>query len=289
MVLESPIADRCASAGLKGCPQITEGILLVVEGDKEGGTEKLRSGIAENAPGDFQDFVAAMRLLGKVPGAGQYVAPINQVLATVSPTGATGKSAKPRKHRGDDDRTVATGGPQAGDDDEGRPQRLAAADGPAKAPAPPVVIAQAAPDPKNDPSKWEGETITPLTHPQARQCSLGELSPLGPNATGRCVRVQPGPLVLTELDAPGGCTGELFALAGSLSAPRWVLYAPPSGALHLTRYLVVREKEYLVVGTAATSENKLRGDMRCSITWGGFHLPDEPNPTEIKNPYPQEP
>jgi len=41
-VLESPISERCTSAGLKGCPQITDGILLVVEGDKEGGTAKPR-------------------------------------------------------------------------------------------------------------------------------------------------------------------------------------------------------------------------------------------------------
>src|SRR5258707_5653528 len=84
-VLASPISERCTGAGLKACPKITDGILLVVEGDKEAGTAKLREGVAENEPDDFRDFVAAMKLLGKVPGAGAYVGPINQVLATVSP------------------------------------------------------------------------------------------------------------------------------------------------------------------------------------------------------------
>jgi hypothetical protein len=93
--------------------------------------------------------------------------------------------------------------------------------------------------------------------------------------------------VLTEFHAPGGCNGELFALAGSLTSPRWIVYAPPNGALNLTGgYLVVREKEYLIVGTAASPDNKIRGDVRCSVTWAGFHPLQDANPDDLKNPYP---
>jgi hypothetical protein len=153
--------------------------------------------------------------------------------------------------------------------------------------ATPTAADAAAPDPRLELSKWEAETITPMSNAESRPCNLGSLSPLGPKAMGRCVRARPGPLVLTEIHAPGGCNGELFALAGSLTSPRWIVYAPPNGALNLAGgYLVVREKEYLIVGTVASPENKIRSDVRCSVTWVGFHPLEDANPEDLKNPYP---
>jgi hypothetical protein len=34
LVLQTPIAEQCTSAGLEGCPALTEGVLLFVEGDQ---------------------------------------------------------------------------------------------------------------------------------------------------------------------------------------------------------------------------------------------------------------
>src|SRR5690242_11186786 len=33
-LLHAPVADRCASAGLRGCDEIADGVVLVVDGNK---------------------------------------------------------------------------------------------------------------------------------------------------------------------------------------------------------------------------------------------------------------
>jgi hypothetical protein len=69
LVLEKPVADQCMSAGLKGCPHITEGILLYVEGEKAQGAEKLERGIAQNKPKELQEFAGTLQTLSSLPGA----------------------------------------------------------------------------------------------------------------------------------------------------------------------------------------------------------------------------
>ncbi len=283
-VLEKPIADQCVSAGLQGRPQITEGILLVAEGNKQAGIDKIREGAAENEPQDFQDFVAAMRLLGKIPGAGQYVAPINQVLAMVSPPSSRSRVANERRRRRPDAESADARQASAEIYEDLSPEerqptrkrRTASADqqppspdraDPAEDKEKPLV------DPRADVSKWEAETVVPLMHNDSRQCALGApLSPLGESAKGHCVRVSPGPLVITEIHTLPGCTADLFALAGGVSTPRWILYSPAGSApLNVTEaFLSVRPKEYFVIGATASSEAKIKGDVRCSVTWSGF-------------------
>jgi hypothetical protein len=273
-VLEKPVTDQCVGARLRGCPRITEGILLVVEGNQDAGLDKIREGSAENEPDDFQDFVAAMRLIGKIPGAGQYAEPINQVLALVSAPRQPGKESRRREPR---NREVAR---NAVDTDETTPatehtapirKRRAAVEAAADTSVTaPVDMARV--DPKLDLAKWEGETIVPLMHGESRQCTLSSpISAFGEGAKGRCVRVGAGPLVITELHAPGGCTADLFAVAGNISVPRWILYAPTGSALHAVgTFLVVREHEYFVIGETASNESKVKGDVRCSLTWSGY-------------------
>lgn len=286
-VLEKPIAERCETAGLKACPQITDGLLLIAEGDKEGGLEKIRQGMTANEPDDFADFVAAMRLIGKIPGAGQYVAPINQVLALIS-TPASSKADRQRKH------------PQQEMAEKGLPKepepvsRPSERDSPARtrrtaAETPLTTIPMSpdeawprtrpAPEENQDLAKWDGQTIVPLLHAESRQCALGSpFSPLPETAKGRCVRARPGPLVVTDLHATGTCGADLFALAGSASSPRWIVYVPAGTSLHTSgSFLVVREHEFFVVGAVSSNENKLKGDVRCSLTWSGFR----PSATDI--------
>src|SRR5262245_31491263 len=79
IILKSPVEDRCSKAGLKGCPELTEGVLLYVEGDKVKGKETVLKGAAENAPEKVREFAAAIKELKNIPGATNYVKPLIEI------------------------------------------------------------------------------------------------------------------------------------------------------------------------------------------------------------------
>ena len=88
---------------------------------------------------------------------------------------------------------------------------------------------------------------------------------------GFCVLALPGPVVVAELHAPGGCSADLFVLAGNVSELKWITYAPSGSPLNITgATLLVREDENLVIGTVAKTDAKIGHDVRCSITWAGW-------------------
>ena len=80
IVLKSPLSDRCSETGLKGCPELVDGVLDYVkaEGNKtEARMAKLKKAAAENAPDKVQEFAARLQPLLKLPGVESY-APANQ-------------------------------------------------------------------------------------------------------------------------------------------------------------------------------------------------------------------
>lgn len=79
VVLKTPVNDKCAGAGLKGCPELTAGVLLYIEGKETEGKDKLVKGAAENAPADVKKFAKQIKLLKKIPGAGAYTKKIVEV------------------------------------------------------------------------------------------------------------------------------------------------------------------------------------------------------------------
>ena len=89
------------------------------------------------------------------------------------------------------------------------------------------------------------------------------------------MRVTKGPLVVTDLYSASACPAELFALAvtlpGDLSAPPWAVYGAPLNSINVTgSSMVVRDAEYFVIGTMSAAEQKIKRDVRCSITWSGW-------------------
>lgn len=97
IILKPPVQDRCASTGLQGCAELTEGVLLYVEGDKVGGKAKLTSGAAQNAPEKVKQFAQALRELKKVPGIEAHVKPLMEVADILAKGGATKGGAKAAK------------------------------------------------------------------------------------------------------------------------------------------------------------------------------------------------
>lgn len=79
IILKSPVESQCGSAGLKGCPELTSGVLIYVEGDEVKGKAKLLKGAAENAPANVRKFAAALKDLNKIPGTGAYMKTILKI------------------------------------------------------------------------------------------------------------------------------------------------------------------------------------------------------------------
>ena len=75
-VLKSPVQDQCESAGLTGCPQIADGVVLYADGKQAEGQDKLKSGAAANNPEDVREFAKSIKTVTSlpIPGVGQYVA-----------------------------------------------------------------------------------------------------------------------------------------------------------------------------------------------------------------------
>lgn len=79
IILKPPVESECGSAGLKGCPELTEGVLLYVEGEEAKGKDKLLRGAAENAPAKVRKFAQALKELNKIPGASNYMKQVMKV------------------------------------------------------------------------------------------------------------------------------------------------------------------------------------------------------------------
>jgi hypothetical protein len=286
VIIERPIADQCETTGLKGCPQLTEGVLLFLEGDQQRARHQLHLAVNANEPEEVLAFADALKTISQLPGAGQFTASIQQVidiLATAAKQ-ADGRSASRRREPG---AGRASSRRQGEPDDSDQSERNESTPVRSRVPAEHVsamktaVVLPASPAAQWQPSSsdFDGKTVIPAIDETTRACALtGTMWPSGEANKGYCVRVSRGPLVITDLHSPSACPAELFALAvpqpGDLSTPRWAVYAQPANAINVSGgTLTVRDSEYFVIGTMSTSDQKIKRDLRCSITWSGWRPP----------------
>jgi hypothetical protein len=119
-ILESPINQRCAAAGLKACPELTAGVLDYVEGNEDEALEHLRRGAAANGKAKIKQFADSLGGLTSLPGADEFMEPINKVIDTLlgaSPSAGAKGGSTARAGAGDADAS----------DDEPRPPPRGAA------------------------------------------------------------------------------------------------------------------------------------------------------------------
>jgi OmpA-OmpF porin, OOP family len=100
VMFKSPIEERCNKAGIQGCPEVVDGALVYIEGDKPKGKDQMLRGAAQNAPEKVKEFAKAIKELplDKIPGATKYTAVIMEVadiLAGAQPAPAAGPAAPP--------------------------------------------------------------------------------------------------------------------------------------------------------------------------------------------------
>jgi hypothetical protein len=271
-VLEKPIADKCSGTGLRGCSELTDGILLYVEGDRSGASRRIVSAAAANEPDDVRAFAERLRTISRLPGTESFSAPLKDVIDLL----ANAPADNPVARRAMTKRRGPVAMPSADEETEAdvasRSNGQVANDAHRIVPAKHVV-----PKPPSDPphpdafdfTHWHTESTVPMVNVSGRPCAPGgAFTPFVDGTKGRCVRLLRGPLVVTDLHAPGGCSADMFVVGGNLSEPRWMMNVPANSALHVSNaVLLVGEHDYMVIGTMASSESKLKGDIRCSITW----------------------
>ena len=59
-LIKAPIEQQCASHGLKGCPELVDGVMLYVDGDEPAAKRQLKLGASKNVPADLQRFAQAI-------------------------------------------------------------------------------------------------------------------------------------------------------------------------------------------------------------------------------------
>jgi hypothetical protein len=95
VVLKPPVEDRCTKTGLKGCPALTDGVLLYVQGEEAKGKDALIKGAAENTPAKVRKFAKALRQLKSVPGISSYMTKVLEVADILAGAAKPEKGRKP--------------------------------------------------------------------------------------------------------------------------------------------------------------------------------------------------
>jgi hypothetical protein len=235
IILKPPIQKQCDSTGLKGCPELTDGTLLYVQGDKVKGKEALIKAAAQNAPDKLKKFAQALKELDMIPGVMGYMMQVMEVadiLASAPGGGDQAGAPRPKRRR--------RGG--------ARPEDLD------------VLFATADVD-----GPREGGIVAPSISSDRGSCG-------GLGGYAVCVWAATGPLVVTELATSPGCPVGLIAgaskTAALIDAPRWVARNPPGlgGAR-----VFVRDGESLFVGV----QTNTGGDTHCALSWAGFRPWDD--------------
>ena len=294
LVLKRPIEKQCKTVKLQQCDDLVNGILLYVDGDEEGARSALADVVRANQPEKLRKFAEGLQTISHIPGASSYMEPIAKVSEFLAPPAPAPKSkSKPvRKTQ------VAS---RAGSEDV-EPQETEGA--PSAGSCPPEtqksIVPKAAPAPEpaaawNDPTKIFGGTVIPSPQAGAEACNMAvgppmyEDDPFSPKAgratSGVCLVVVPGPIMVTDIHAGGGCTVDLFVIGGSPSHPRWMVQSPARTPLHITgARLAAQEGEVISVGVAGSGRAKT--DARCALTWAGWKPYGTVSPTARGFPTP---
>lgn len=89
-LIRAPADSKCQSYGLKGCPELVDGALAYVEGNKPLAVQKLEAARALNTPAQLKQFASALRTIGEASDSGQ---PLVEVAALLSGEGQSAKIA----------------------------------------------------------------------------------------------------------------------------------------------------------------------------------------------------
>lgn len=233
LVVKPPVVSKCEEAGLKGCDDLADGVILYVEGDKKEGEKKLRAGVAKNSSTRVRRYAALLKVVASLPQLGSYGKAVGEVCDLLADE--TGGALAPEEEKA----AKAEAKPKG---DEAGDARGVGATG------------------------LRTSTVVPAANPLAYTCApFGAFST--PQGAALCQQVTVGPLIITDVQVGAGCPNDLFLLAGKPSKPRWFVFAPTGGvSIHGAKF-VLKPDEALTIGVRSTSEEGFKKDPACSVTW----------------------
>src|SRR5688572_26924424 len=82
MMIKAPVSEQCTAQGVKSCPELVDGVLMYVDGDKVGANAKFRVVAAQNSPEALKRF--AERLTSAVPGGGAVSGPLGEIALLIT-------------------------------------------------------------------------------------------------------------------------------------------------------------------------------------------------------------
>lgn len=258
MMVKGPVRQKCTGYGLQGCPELVDGVVLYLDGQKSEARAKLKLAVAKNSPQQIRPFASVLK--ETVPGeAGAEIAEIltgeiQVALASPTPADDALPAVPPRVSSPAPSALASIPAAHDTDEEEGAPERVRSVVNGSE----PVLLALAA---SVDPSRMLTESVTPLRDASRHECEV-----LGKPSV--CVRRQAGPMILTDVIAPAGCTLELYVGAADLGGKlRWAFPVTPAGT-HGAHFFV-RGDEQLTVAVRGGTVTQA-GDVRCAAVWSGF-------------------
>jgi len=251
-LIKTPVEQKCAGYGLKGCGDLVDGVVLYVDGDKDGAVLALKRGAAKNSPEQLRPFAGALKdVLPGTAGAeiaeilsGDVHASVAVAVAAQAASAATPAVAAPATPY----RSPGSGATEAGDDTRATDRSDTIA-----------LLAIGAPV---DPSRLMTGAVSPLSEELRTQCEV-----LGKQ--GICSREQSGPLVVTDATVPVACPTEMFfgAAESSDGHTSWLVQANAPG-VHGAKFFVRSDQRLMFAVRAVSASATL--DPRCIVTWAGF-------------------
>lgn len=239
-LIKAPVEQQCTRHGLEACPDLVNGIVLYVEGDEPGAEQMLRRAASKNTPGDVKRFARAISTI--LPSeTGQQIA----AMLTGEPDMQGGSASRKAAARDEPSESLAAANePLLAGKVTGRLER--------------VQLSMAA---QTDPLRLTTETVIPLRDADKALCKLGDSNAV-------CVRLESGPLVVTDAMTPPGCTTDLIIGAADANG-RFGWIAPTTApGFHGARFFV-RSNQWVLVAARSTSLDD-EGDDRCYVTWAAF-------------------
>lgn len=87
-VLKHPVAERCASVGLRDCRDMTQAALLYAEGDPADGRRQLLMGLNENQgkTAELERFALSLEELSATSSGGEFQAPLQPAVYFIRQT-----------------------------------------------------------------------------------------------------------------------------------------------------------------------------------------------------------
>jgi len=248
-LIKAPVEQQCSRYGLKGCPELVDGVLLYVDGDERAATLRLKRAASKNVPEKLQRFAKAISVALPAKSGDEIVAIL------------TGEVEEEELDDGSVDEEALADADDAEDDDDtgsAAPARAPLLSGAAPTRFERVQLAMAA---QTDPTRLTTETVSPLRDADRAPCQIG-------GADAVCVRLESGPLIVTDALAPPGCAAEL--LIGATNADGRIGWVAPASSpgFHGARFFVRSYQWVVVAARGATGDEP--GDERCYVTWAAF-------------------